>query len=480
MAGKEGHILSKHFSGRWGWFCLFGLAFAATGIFQPAQAAPTGSVTTLLTTSLTATIAGPNSITLSWNVFGTTSCTASAKPVDNEWAGAKSASMPAATFTQTLTAPTEPTTFFLQCIDRDGHTGSASTQSPIIPAPITHSSEPPLVLSVTPVAPLATQVPPQPQPVSPAESFLAGTALATAGLSLASLGAFGLSTTAGGVGLGAFLLNILTLLAVAGNALLEALRLRTKRYPWGTVFNIDGDLPLELAIVRLKTAGGRLVETRVTDQAGRVGFLPLPGAYQLEILKTHYAVAPLRSAANSRYRPVSDGKSLQIPNASTAIQTNIPMELIGRGTAGATNILQIIHLPLLILTVVLASTATYFAPTLPNFILLSLPLLLLMGEWLVVHPSSFGVVRGAQNQLLNGIALQLIDSQSHKVLATQVTDLYGRYSFLARPGIYHLRIANSGGADLPPWLAQKKFRIIKTTGGLIAPSFTVTEPAHKS
>lgn len=302
-----------------------------------------------------------------------------------------------------------------------------------------------------------------------------------AAVSLVSLGAFSTSASGSGIGLGAGLGNILTMLAVIGNALLEAVGLRRKRYPWGTVFNVADDQPLQLAIVRLKNSAGRLLETRVTDQTGRVGFLATPGDYHLEVLKNNFAIAALKAATGSRYQPVSDGKSLRIPNASVAIQANIPMQTIGtEKTSWKAHILQTLHLPLLLLTVGLASLTAYIAPTFLNFLLLSLPLLVLLGEWLIIHPHSFGVVSDEHQRELTGVPIQLVNNANLKVMATQITDVFGRYSFLVRPGEYHLRIADDKYGALPPQLDNRKFVITSPTGGLIAPSFRVQPKNHQS
>ena len=82
----------------------------------------------------------------------------------------------------------------------------------------------------------------------------------------------------------ASLLNLLQSFITQPIMLLE----RRKRKGWGIVYNALTKLPVDLATVRLFTAEGRLLQTRVTDKQGRYAFITGPGRYRLEVVKAGF------------------------------------------------------------------------------------------------------------------------------------------------------------------------------------------------
>ncbi|RJR31582.1 hypothetical protein C4569_01330 [Candidatus Parcubacteria bacterium] len=66
--------------------------------------------------------------------------------------------------------------------------------------------------------------------------------------------------------------------------------LRDVSPPWGVVYDSKTKLPVPLAVVRMFNAStDKLLESKVTDQAGRFNFLPGPGNYYLTVTKDNYA-----------------------------------------------------------------------------------------------------------------------------------------------------------------------------------------------
>jgi hypothetical protein len=271
----------------------------------------------------------------------------------------------------------------------------------------------------------------------------------------------------GGVGVATMVTSYLLML---WNTLLEGIGLRRRRYPWGTVFEAGSDQPLELAIVRLKSTEGHLLETRVTDRMGRFGFLAQPGSYTVETMKNGYRLASALRAAGSRYQPLLTKENFIITKSDAVIRANIPLELLtkGRHLSGLATWLGLFHRPALVVTVPLSLWNYAALPTTLNLAILLILGLIIASQWLILTPRFFGTVSGDQHQGLAGIVLQLIRREDGKVLATQVTDRRGRYSFLALSGTYQIRVASPTWQE-PSWLSSKLFRVTGLTGGLIAP-----------
>ncbi len=361
------------------------------------------------------------------------------------------------------------------------------TVAPTVTQPTETPSSPtvPTTLATAPVIPTPEpkiETPPPPQRQQVRDQFVAvaqaatpPTAAAAVGVALVSLGAVAGPTAVAGVSsFGGLFGNILMMLGVLLNALLEALGLRRRRYPWGTVFDVGNDEPLELAIVRLKNDIGKLIETRVTDRAGRVGFLALPGKYVLEIIKPDFGLASKTLAAGSRFQPVYAGHILTIANDDATIQTNIPMKkATGHREHSFARFLRAWHLPLVGLSILLCSWNLLSNPHPLSYALLVFSLMILLAEWLLAAPKSFALVQTTNGEPLPNVTLQLLRTDDNKVVATAVTDQFGRYSFLARTGTYTLRVGSSAW-QAPGWLTKRQFRITSSTGGLIATSFKVT------
>lgn len=291
------------------------------------------------------------------------------------------------------------------------------------------------------------------------------------GLALATLA--GPVGTAGSVAGGASLL--VSYLVGLWNTLLEVFGLRRRRYPWGTVFDVATDRPVELAIVRLTTAEGRLLETRVTDRAGRFGFLAKPGIYQLAIQKPGYALAALAQATGSRYQPVWNGKPLHVSARDTAIHVNVP--LVAQASPRHWTLVRIagiLHRPVLLVTLLVSLWNYVLFPSTLALIVIIFSALLLAAELLILLPRGYGRVLDQHHRPLPGIVIRLLRANDDKPLATQVTDQSGQYSFLARPGRYHLTLADETAWQAPDWLEERRiFSVTRPDGDLLAPQIVL-------
>lgn len=391
-----------------------------------------------------------------------TSTTTTTSPATTPATTTTPAAIPATTTTQTTTTTTAPSTTVA--------TTTSETSTPtLLSSLFTPATETPIQ---TDTARLDEETIIRQQVTS---QVLVPAALTGAAMSAVSFvtAVMPLANTAGNAAAGSALAGYLLLL---WNGFLEGVGLRRRRYPWGTVFEAGTDQVVELAIVRLLTEEGKLLETRVTDRAGRFGFLAKPGVYRLEVAKAGYILAPARQAAGSRFSPVLAKPVIHIQPEDAVVRTNIPLERVEH-QAGRSLLawLGILHRPLLLMTVPIGLWNLAIQPTAVNGAVLAVMAFLITSEWLILTPRYFGTVSGPDHRPTPGVVLRLLRLADQKVVDTTVTDRAGRYSFLARSGQYQIRVA-SPGWHAPAWLETHIFTVKKSTGGIIAVWFRV-EPA---
>lgn len=291
-------------------------------------------------------------------------------------------------------------------------------------------------------------------------------AVAVASVGVQALGAIG---SAGGVGLVG---QLWTLLMLVWNAFLEAIGLRKKRYPWGTVFDIASDHPVELAIVRLLDQDGKLVETRVTDRAGRFGFLVSPGTYRIEVKKAGFHQVDSLEAIGTRYQPVYDGRTVVVDQVQSTLVTNIGLRQEGRAShflRAPRQFLSSLYRPALVLTLLLAIWNAIVLPGLITALVLVTALLVFASDRLLLTPKNVGEVVDDHGEPIPNYVLRLIRARDQKPIAAQVTDEQGRFSFLALPGDYYLSPVTAGWKP-PRWVTEHQLiHITNQEGAVIHP-----------
>lgn len=94
--------------------------------------------------------------------------------------------------------------------------------------------------------------------------------------------------------------------------------------PWGKVFDSQSKKPIELALVRLHDAKtDKILESKVTDNEGRFGFILTEGEYYISVSKEDY-IFPTRSRLEG-YR----GEKFKVKSTEEgAIELNIPMDKV--------------------------------------------------------------------------------------------------------------------------------------------------------
>lgn len=232
---------------------------------------------------------------------------------------------------------------------------------------------------------------------------------------------------------------------------------KRKRKGWGVVYNALTKLPIDLTTVRLIDAvTGRVVQTRVTDKAGRYAFfISQPGAYRLTVTKTGFIFPTnyLKSkSVDIEWLDLYHDETIEVKTKGEVITRNIPVDpeektvvpeevIKGRrklrlqhGVSLAGFFFSVGSLAVSPTTMILALLAVHIV----TYILFRR---LSMGR----RPKNWGVVFDAATKKPLGLAMaRIFETQYDKLLEAQITDNNGRYAFLVGRSQYYVTFEKTG------------------------------------
>ncbi len=232
---------------------------------------------------------------------------------------------------------------------------------------------------------------------------------------------------------------------------------KRKRQAWGVVYNSLNKLPIDLATIRLidKTTG-RVVQSRVTDAKGRYLFMVEPGQYLIEVFKQGY-VFPTHLLSSVKedgsFLDIYHGESIRVDEKDTQITPNIPVDPVDAKEKTIKRIvlekwLRRLQHTVAIVSIVGAVISVYITPSVLTVVFLVIHtvlfVLFLRYVW-PKKPKGWGLVyeHGTAQPVGRAVA-RLFSKQFDKLVATQVTDSKGRYSFLVGPNDYYVTFEKEG------------------------------------
>lgn len=234
---------------------------------------------------------------------------------------------------------------------------------------------------------------------------------------------------------------------------------KRKRQAWGVVYNSLNKLPIDLATIRLidkKT--GRVVQSRVTDSKGRYLFMVEQGEYAIEVFKQGF-VSPSKLLAGIKedgsFLDIYHGESIVVKNEETHLTPNIPLDPVEAKEKSVRRIVVEIWLRRLqyavaIVGIVGAIVSLYITPSAitVGFLVLHVLLGILFVRYAKPKkPKGWGLVyEHGTTQPVGRAVARLFSKQFDKLVATQVTDSKGRYSFLVGPNDYYVTFEKEGYA----------------------------------
>lgn len=230
---------------------------------------------------------------------------------------------------------------------------------------------------------------------------------------------------------------------------------RRRRKQWGMVYNAITKMPIDLAVVRLvEVTQNRVMQSKVTDRAGRYQFFAEPGKYKIEVSKNDFNFPPTYLQGKTEDGTIADlyvGTEIVIEKAGP-ISFNIPLDPIGvqKTTKQVLKEAAKKHLAELLSIAGLLVTGI-------SFIVTPTPV---VGAFLVAHVGSFFLFRrlsigkrptgwgfvldASDREPLERAVIRIFDTQYSKLLETQVTDNRGRYGFLVGKNQYYVMAEHPG------------------------------------
>jgi hypothetical protein len=254
--------------------------------------------------------------------------------------------------------------------------------------------------------------------------------------------------------IGILLRNVSYLLLQALIAIGQMFGFVKKRQQWGVIYDSITKKPLTRAIVRLYQATTKkLIETDVSNKSGIFSFLPQPGDYYIEASKPGYVFPSqlVRGKVDGEYQHVYAGGQLEVKTSHSAIDVAIPLDpeqyeenykmkwqkFYGRYIDPFNNYILGFGALLAVMAFARKSNTT-------NFVVL----------WLYIFGLGFqayrslkikrewGVIMDDQGNPYPGLEITLTDIEFNRLVSRRISDVRGRYQFVAPPGKYLIKVVN--------------------------------------
>lgn len=222
-----------------------------------------------------------------------------------------------------------------------------------------------------------------------------------------------------------------------------------RREKWGLVYNSLNKTPVDLAIIRLiNTATGRIVQSKVTDIRGHFVFMAAAGQYRIEVQKNGF-VYPSNFLAgyksDGQRVDVYHGEEVKVESAAS-ITANIPLDPVGAQKKPLRLVLEKfgrrLQTVLAWAGILTTGASLYISPKWYIWLLLIVHLLfyfIFRKLAFPAKPKNWGIVYDEANKKPVGrVVARLFNLRFNKLVATQITDNHGRYSFLAGDDKYYV------------------------------------------
>lgn len=232
---------------------------------------------------------------------------------------------------------------------------------------------------------------------------------------------------------------------------------RRKRYGWGVVYNSLTKMPIDLAYVRLLDAATlRVVQTKITDLAGRYSFFAPKGKYVIEVVKQGfvYPTTYLKAAKDDgKFADVYHNEPIDITAESAELTPNVPVDPVGQNEAIAKKVLiqtifKRIQFVFSISGMVVASLAVIEIANVTTVAMLMLHIgLYAMARKIAFpkKPKSWGIIYDATTKHpLRYAVARIFDKEYNKLLDTQISDGLGHYAFMASQRTYYVTYEKKG------------------------------------
>lgn len=227
---------------------------------------------------------------------------------------------------------------------------------------------------------------------------------------------------------------------------------------WGVVFDAQTRRPIPDVAVAIVTSN-KIVDTVVTDQEGRFGFLASPGEYVLQVAKNKYELYA-KDEVDELYGDLYTGKPFTIKEGEM-VKMNIAMEttsidwkeFVQRKLAAYTSLWSVIKkdfFVILFYTGFIASAAIlYFSPTILNLAIILIYLAMMIYNFFF-KAKSFGMITNQEKKPVPFAVISFYqEDQPDQRIAFAVSDVFGRYYQLIQNGTYLMKVQGQSISGQP-------------------------------
>lgn len=260
---------------------------------------------------------------------------------------------------------------------------------------------------------------------------------------------------------GALLLSVLDLLPLLQYLFSAPILFlaRRQRQTFGTIYHGITKVPIDLAIVRLLNASGKIIRTMVTDKEGRYFFKADPGIYLLSVTKRGFIFPSTyvgHVKEDGKYLDVYTGGNIQVTDRDAIITANIPIDpadSFKKHQAVSLKLARFLRIfqEVVALSGVFASLAVVvIRPSAWHFGLffINLGVYLLIWYFVKAHkPKGWGIVFDeGSNKKIGNVVVRLFEPKYNKLIESTLTDRRGRYAFMVGPNEYYVTFEKNGFA----------------------------------
>jgi hypothetical protein len=242
------------------------------------------------------------------------------------------------------------------------------------------------------------------------------------------------------------------------SSILVALGLKSRKKPWGVVYDSITKRPIDPAYVVLMDMTGNEIATAITDMNGRYGFAVDPGTYRIVANKTNYQFPSTKLAgkeSDGLYDDLYFGGDVVVAKDGEIITKNIPLDQLAfdwneyakqtGGTHGMklafyrTADIVLYHLSrvLFMLGFAYAIYAFLFSPILYNTLVLVFYVIMAFVQMFApgFHKKGSVLSKDTKRPLPFSV-VRIISAVTNKEVAHKVADRVGNYYGLVQNGLY--------------------------------------------
>ncbi|MDP1884028.1 MAG: carboxypeptidase regulatory-like domain-containing protein, partial [Candidatus Moranbacteria bacterium] len=242
---------------------------------------------------------------------------------------------------------------------------------------------------------------------------------------------------------------------------------RKKKENWGTVFDFQTRRPIAGVAISILNSEGKAVDSVITDEEGRYGFLAKEGSYTFRIAKDSYELVNT-DKSDEFYGELYDGNPINVLSGGMVTRnialraTSIDwMEEARKKIEDQNSVWTLVKkdsLAILFYVGFIATAANFYfnPPSISNSVLLFIYVSLLATRIFFI-PKSFGTIQNGSKNPVPFAMVSFYDPQeSVRRLAFTVSDILGRYYLLIKNGSYLMKVQ---GQELDGRPFNKLFKV---------------------